>query len=71
MIFISFVNKYTKIDRRKIFLAKIVHLLPFVHLKFCVNPVISVGATFKKLQKSPKNRFSTAFCSILTNVQMT
>ena len=24
MIFISFVNKYTKIDRRKIFLAKIV-----------------------------------------------
>ena len=26
MIFISFVNKYTKIDRRKIFLAKIVEV---------------------------------------------
>ena len=26
MIFISFVNKYTKIDRRKIFLAKIVQV---------------------------------------------
>ena len=48
-----------------------IHLLPLVHLKFRVNAVISVGATFKKLQKSPKNRFSTAFCSILTNVQMT
>ena len=48
-----------------------IHLLPLVHLKFRVNAVISVGATFKKLQKSPKNRFFTAFCSILTNVQMT
>ena len=48
-----------------------IHLLPLVHLKFRVNVVISVGATFKKLQKSPKNRFFTAFCSILTNVQMT
>ena len=32
MIFISFVNKYTKTDRRKIFLAKIVEVKIFLHL---------------------------------------